>query len=253
MFDVEIDEEFIVYQEGTSEGTQIKYYKDGYWYKLDNRGSEGLSEYLVSKLLTFSNLEESEYVLYEQGIINGKAGCRSRNFLKGDEELVTLYRLYMNEYGQNLAEVTSKMDTMEERIAYVTDFVWESCDIDITSYFSRVFTLDALVLNEDRHFNNLALILKGSRFAPAPLFDHGVSLLTANQSINMRLSMDENVKRVVARPFSGSFEKMRDYFGWGFVLDVRAVMDWLSTEPESFERQVLEHQLLRYQELLCQN
>ena len=38
MFKEEIGNEFIVIQEGTSEGTQIKYRKDGFWYKKDNRG-----------------------------------------------------------------------------------------------------------------------------------------------------------------------------------------------------------------------
>lgn len=33
MFKEEIGNEFIVIQEGTSEGTQIKYRKDGFWYK----------------------------------------------------------------------------------------------------------------------------------------------------------------------------------------------------------------------------
>ena len=38
MFKEEIGNEFIVIQEGTSEGTQIKYRKDGFWYKKENRG-----------------------------------------------------------------------------------------------------------------------------------------------------------------------------------------------------------------------
>ena len=38
MFDVQIDESYIVEQSGTSEGTRVKYKKDHYWYKLDNRG-----------------------------------------------------------------------------------------------------------------------------------------------------------------------------------------------------------------------
>ena len=40
MFNVEIDDRYIVTQEGTSEGTQIKYKKDDYWYKLDRDGNE---------------------------------------------------------------------------------------------------------------------------------------------------------------------------------------------------------------------
>ena len=38
---VNIESQYIVMQEGTSEGTQIKYKKDGYWYKKDSRGKEG--------------------------------------------------------------------------------------------------------------------------------------------------------------------------------------------------------------------
>ena len=89
MFDEEIDREYIVSQDGTSEGTQEKYFKDGFWYKLDKNGSEGLVEYLVSGLLSFSDLLPDEYVVYETGTINGRSGCRSRNFLKSGEELIT--------------------------------------------------------------------------------------------------------------------------------------------------------------------
>ena len=48
MIDVEISSDYLMRETGTSEGTQVKYYKDDYWYKLDNRGNEGLVEYLVS-------------------------------------------------------------------------------------------------------------------------------------------------------------------------------------------------------------
>lgn len=89
MFQAELSNEHIVQESGTSEGTQIKYKKDGFWYKQDNRGNEGLTEYLVSGLLKYSTLEASEYVTYEKGLINGKTGCRSRDFLKKEEELIT--------------------------------------------------------------------------------------------------------------------------------------------------------------------
>lgn len=92
MFLEKVEEEYIITQMGTSEGTQIKYKKDGYWYKKDNRGKEGLVEYLVSRLLTFSDMESGDYVLYEPGYINDIPGCRSKNFLQKGEELVTAYR-----------------------------------------------------------------------------------------------------------------------------------------------------------------
>ena len=243
MFDVKIDEGYIVQQSGTSEGTQIKYKKDNYWYKLDNKGSEGLCEYLASKLLTFTDLKPSEYIIYEQGHINGRYGCRSLDYLDEKDEFVTIYRLYYNEFGKNLAKVCSGFDTMEERIRYVVKYVLESTNVDISDYLRKIITLDYLILNEDRHFNNLALICGDNGFKCAPIFDNGMSLLTANQSVNWNFGIEENVKRVVARQFSGSHKKMFEYFGKGFELDSNSALKWLQAEPQSIERDVLIYQL----------
>lgn len=246
MFDETIENDCIVTMEGTSEGTQIKYKKDIYRYKLDHRGKEGLVEYLVSRILTFSSLDKSEYIRYETGLINRKSGCRSKNFLGRDEELITFYRLYYNIFGKDLSQILSGMDTMEERIEYVIAFIKQSCNLDVRDYLSKVMTVDMLVLNEDRHLNNLAVIMRGDTFVPAPVFDHGVSLLTANESLNWHFSVAENVKRVIARPFCGSHEKMVAYLGKGFSLDANAALDWLETEPDSREKEVLQYQVNRY-------
>ncbi len=146
-------------------------------------------------------------MIYEYGTINGQPGCRSENFLNKDEELVTLYRLYFNEYGKDLSQVINGMDEMEERIDYVIRFVQESCGIDIFEYLRKILTVDMIILNEDRHLNNLALIFDGNAFKPAPIFDNGLSLLTGNQSVNWKNPVSENVKCVIARPFSGFYEK----------------------------------------------
>ena len=250
MFKEEIGNEFIVIQEGTSEGTQIKYRKDGFWYKKDNRGHEGRAEYLVSKFMEFTSLKTSEYVTYEEGTINGSSGCRSRNFLTGEEELITFYRLYYNEVGKDLSKVIGNMDTMEERIEYVVSFIKESCELDVKEYLSKIFMLDMICLNEDRHLNNLAIIMNGDKFTPAQIFDNGIALLTANQSVNRHFPIADNVKRVVARPFSGSHEKMMEYFGKVFSVDVNSALDWLDTEPDSMERNVLKYQIERYKGIL---
>jgi hypothetical protein len=253
MFSETISTEYIVTQNGTSDGTQIKYFKDRYWYKEDNRGNEGLAEYLASRLLAFSSLNPNEYVIYEQGTINGKNGCRSKNFLHSCEELITLYRLYYTEYGKDLSTVISQMENMEERIEYVLDFVMKSTKLNLEKYFSKVFTLDMIVLNEDRHLNNLAVIFDGNKFREAPIFDQGISLLTANQSVNWHFSIEENTRRVIARPFSGSHEKMQSYFGKGFDLDIKAALKWLEKEPQSKEKEILCYQLKRYEKYFNQN
>lgn len=101
-------------------------------------------------------------------------------------------------------------------------------------------------MNEDRHFNNLALLYSEDGYRCVPIFDNGVSLLTANQSVNWNFDMKENVRRVVAKPFSGSHQKMYDYFGKGFNVDYAGVIEWLETEPQSTERDVLIYQVKRY-------
>lgn len=249
MFEGTISKDYIVTQAGTSEGTQIKYRKEGFWYKKDHRGKEGLAEYLSSRLLTFTSLDEDEYVQYEQGMINGSFGCRSKNFLGEDEELITFYRLYYNQTGKDLSQVLNHMEEMEERVDYVVEFIKQSCGLHVREYLSKVLTLDMLILNEDRHLNNLAVILKEDKFIPAPIFDNGVSLLTANQSVNWHFSIEENVKRVIARPFSGNHEKMVRYLGKGFDLDFVGAMKWIESEPESRERDVLKYQIEKYQHM----
>ena len=250
MFRENVGNEYIIFQEGTSEGTQVKYRKDGFWYKKDNRGNEGLTEYLVSHFLEFTSLGKDEFITYEFGKINGISGCRSRNFLKSEEELITFYRLYYNETGKDLSKVIASMDTMEERIEYVIEFIKHSCKLDVRDYLCKVLTLDMICLNEDRHLNNLAIIMRGEEFFPAPIFDNGVSLLTANQSVNWYFPVEENVKRVIARPFSGSHEKMVEYLGVGFSVDFESALNWISSESESREKEVLLYQLQRYRTAL---
>ena len=48
----------------SSKGNQLKWKNDDIWYKADHTGYEGLSEYVISHLLTKSSLEKKEFVLY---------------------------------------------------------------------------------------------------------------------------------------------------------------------------------------------
>ena len=71
-------------------------------------------------------------------------------------------------------------------------------------------------------------------------------LCLQHQSVNWHFSMEDNVKRVVARPFCGSHEKMAKYLGSGFSIDTKSALSWLETEPDSIERNVLRYQINRY-------
>ena len=73
------------FERQSSKGNQLKWQNDNYWYKADYAGYEGLVEYVVSKLLSKSNLKPVEYVDYELEKIKYKRntfyGVRSEGFL----------------------------------------------------------------------------------------------------------------------------------------------------------------------------
>lgn len=240
MFNIKISDDFLVDTDGTSDGTQLKFFKDGYWYKEDNEGCEGEVEYLVSKLLTFSNLKPDEYLVYEKGKINGKDGCRSKTFLSPTASFITLERLHGNVMGVPLFEKIKEFNEINGAATYVINFCKKTVGLDLNDYFKKVFTLDYIVLNEDRHFHNLGIIMSNDgSYRTAPIFDNGKSLLNCNPSINRKMSIEENVQRVVARPFSGSHSKTYEYFGKGFDIDVPKALEWLKSESDSYFKQIL--------------
>ena len=82
----------------SSKGNQLKWQNNGYCYKADALGYEGLSEYICAKLLEHSSLDPAEFVSYDTEIIEYKKqsfrGCKSRSFLENGDELITLERLF---------------------------------------------------------------------------------------------------------------------------------------------------------------
>ena len=59
----------------SSKGNQLKFERDGVWYKADNLGYEGLAECVVSDLLHKSSLQKNEFAEYllSKGIDTQKA------------------------------------------------------------------------------------------------------------------------------------------------------------------------------------
>ena len=89
----------------------------------------------------------------------------------------------------------------DDAIEYVINFVKTQTGLDIHEYLANTFCLDMLILNEDRHFNNLGIIYNGTSFRPAPIFDNGKSFLIGNQKGG----------KAYAKAFSPSFKTNYDY------------------------------------------
>ena len=93
----------------------------------------------------------------------------------------------------------------DDAIEYVINFVKEQTKLDIRKYLANTFLLDMLILNEDRHFNNLGIIYDGTKFNCAPIFDNGKSFLIGNQRAKNLKPLKEKINTAYAKAFSPSF------------------------------------------------
>lgn len=196
----------------TSKGNLPKWHIGEYWYKTDALGYENLSECIISDLLKYSNI--NNYVVYEilKGIYKGKESnfSISKNFLRDDENLLTFYRLYFLETGKELSKEIYSYSDIKDRIKFVVDFLSSTYKLDsVGRVLTSILQLDMFFLNEDRYFNNLALIrnVKNDTFSFAPLFDNGLSLLADVNEYNMVTDVYKNIDKVKSKPFSYSFEE----------------------------------------------
>ena len=196
----------------TSKGNLPKWRIDNTWYKTDAFGYESLAECIISDLLKYSNIYN--YVKYNitKGIYNGeiKNFSVSNNLMNEDDMLLTFYRLYFLETGNELTKDIYNFDEVADRIKFVVEFVSNNYKIDnIGKLITSILELDMLFLNEDRHFNNFALIRKGDskKFIFAPVFDNGLSLLSDIIEYKMNEDIYKNIDKVKGKPFSISLEE----------------------------------------------
>lgn len=214
---IQIEQENILTGNGhSSRGNQLKWEQDGWWYKADALGYEGLAEVVASELLKHSN--RGNFVEYEPAVVRYKdryyRGCRSRNFKREGEELVTLEKLYRIVTGLSLAEELAHIAETGQRIAHTVNFVENVTGLrGFGRYLSELLETDAFFLNEDRHTNNIALLYdsRQNRYRLCPCFDMGLSLFAdTTESFPLERSVEECYKLIKAKPFDRDFLEQMD-------------------------------------------
>ena len=201
----------------SSKGNQLKWEKNGVWYKADYTGYEGLSEYVISHLLEKSSLKADEYVVYEQEEIRYGSvkymGASSKNFLKAGEQLITLERLFLNIYGVGLNKMIYSTNDHTERLKLIVSKVQDITGLSgFGIYMSKLMTIDAFFLNEDRHTHNIAVILRNDgKYDFCPIFDQGAGLLS-DITMDYPLSGDvfDLMLKVKPKTFCQDFDEQLD-------------------------------------------
>lgn len=168
----------------SSKGNQLKWENNDIWYKADYSGYEGLAEYVVSNLLRFSSLDESEFVIYKPEQIKYKKalynGVSSTNFVEEDWQIVTLERLFKTKYNKSLYEEVWHIADCRERYKFLCSIVKNMTGLEeFDKYLCKLITIDAFFLNEDRHMHNIAVLMNSKQeFDYCRIFDNGACLLS---------------------------------------------------------------------------
>lgn len=255
----------------SSKGNQNKWYKDGWWYKEDGLGYESLSEIVVSALLKKTSIEP--FVSYEYAeIVHGDqklCGCRSRDFMEeSDDRVIPVERLFLAYEGEGASQALLAFRDIKERIRYVVDVVERVTGLsDFGGYLKKMLTIDAVFFNEDRHFNNIAVIQKkDGSFRECPLFDHGAALFSdIRGDYPLAMSVMDCRAKIKAKPFSTDFDEQLDLCELLYpegeicmdftVSDVKKLLDnWHGVYPSAILERVQEtltDQIRKYQYLFC--
>lgn len=105
-----------------------------------------------------------------------------------------------------------EFDEVEDKIKYTSDIIVGITGLkEFSKYLTLILELDALTLDDDRHFNNIAVIFDGTDYYLPPLFDFGASFLS-DTMIDYPLSsdLDKLLEIKNAKPFSSDFNEQVD-------------------------------------------
>lgn len=224
----------------SSKGNQLKFYRNGIWYKADYLGYEALAEYTIAKLMGFSDLGKNEFADYDLEQIEYNEivfnACKSRDFSNG-WNLITLERLFKNIYGKGLNYTVRSLSDHEERLKVLVDQVERVTGIEeFGKYMNKMLTVDALFLNEDRHTHNIAVLTnEKNEFKLAPIFDNGAALLS-DTTLEYPMTMDHItlIDRVKPKTFCEDFTEQLEiseklyggnlHFSFDY-MDIRKIVD----------------------------
>lgn len=151
------------------------YYKCSNFYSQINAfGDESINEVICSRFLRKLGFDCLKYTLVRALVrINGLEletyVCKSENHFRGYDSRTTLEKL------------------KNTKPSYTVDGII-NC-LGIQDSIRRMIIADFLVLQRDRHGDNIELLLKGNNYSLAPLFDNGLGLLAPYPSCyNMDIS-----------------------------------------------------------------
>ena len=248
----------LILTSGSSRGSQIKFFRDNHWYKIDEQGPEGKAEELSSKILDWSDFSKDEFVKYESCTIeyNGKTynGCKSENFLKSGEQLLSYEKIYKLMNGKSLTETISLMESPKERIEFVARVVDKFCGLDVYNHIAKNLTASMILMDTDRHLNNIAIIADAnlSNFRNAPIFDNGAAFLSNYTAYPKTIDVSEiknNEISIIGKPFAANLEYQAVEAGLSIKFNFNKIHSILNKEPDVRIKDIVNFAISKYEQV----
>lgn len=255
----------------SSKGNQLKWENGNIWYKADYTGYEGMAEYAISHLLKKSTLFEEEFVLYDLEEIKYKSimykGVKSKNFLNDGWQIITLERLFKTYFGESLHKMLFSIVDHTERVFFLVNQVERLTRLkDFGVYINKLFTIDAMFLNEDRHTHNIAVLMnEDGKFAYCPIFDNGAGLLSDTKmdyplAAEIYNLMNSAKPKTICSDFDEQLDISEELYGKNLKFcftkkDVRELMDNIdiySQEEKLRVEKIIYAQMGKYQYLFVE-
>ena len=244
--------------ETSSKGNQEKWLDSDIWYKLDQFGYEALAEVFTSQLLEYGNIEAAfpfTFVRYqmERLQVHGRerTGCSSWNFLRDGESIITLAHLFLQYTGKPLSETLNRLTSDKKRMAYLAEETANITGLSLfPQYLTLLFEIDGLVLNDDRHLNNIAVLARDGTFDYCPIFDQGAGLLSNVMYSSFEIVPKSLISQAKARPFQATFNRqvhtMENLYGKPL-----EIPDFTRTQLAQMVKPLLEYYPTRDRELIA--
>ncbi|MBR2028867.1 MAG: hypothetical protein IKA10_07790 [Oscillospiraceae bacterium] len=203
----------------SSKGNQEKWYnaENDSWYKLDKVGFEAMAEAVASEILIkHSNIETElgyRVVPYFIETVDvhrkERIACASPNFLADGQSIQTAYHILKRVLGADYQNILAQESTIQKRLALIVDTVEKSTGLTgFGKYLTLLFEVDALIANEDRHLNNIAVLEHNGSYDYCPVFDNGEGFMLDNIKYPFDISTLSMTKNLRAKPFECRFGKL---------------------------------------------
>ena len=156
---------------------------------------EPFNEVLASELCKELSLSHVEYTLTE---IDGKYYSACKDFINSETELVPAW------YVKNVLKKENNVSEYNHLLNCCKYLGMENID-KIEEQLCKMFTMDCIIANTDRHFNNFGFIrnpntLEWKGFAP--IYDSGTSMFYDISDYDLKKGLDNIYYKDPAKPFA---------------------------------------------------